>query len=177
MGGIFSIGKSTLLDRIAQIDRPDLLVGVDTLHHFGKFYHRTGLEAFEGFFKTLYLNPFTHAVFDRSFIDIQITMLFEDPDTVDVEALQENRDIFLQWGYIFSDGTFVSSPAINIKVRDFDCIFDSTGTHITIKCIDGTNHLRFMPPHKPTEDTDDSMVKFLDSGCGLNVGVIIERFE
>jgi hypothetical protein len=34
-----------------------------------------------------------------------------------------------------------------------------------------------MPPHKPTEDTDDSMVKFLDSGCGLNVGVIIERFE
>ena len=30
---------------------------------------------------------------------------------------------------------------------------------------------------QPTEDTDDSMVKFLDSGCGLNVGVIIERFE
>ena len=106
-----------------------------------------------------------------------ITIDTGNPDTVDVEALQENRDIFLQWGYIFSDGTFVSSPAINIKVRDFDCIFDSTGTHITIKCIDGTNHLRFMPPHKPTEDTDDSMVKFLDSGCGLNVGVIIERFE
>lgn len=100
-----------------------------------------------------------------------------NPDTVDVEALQENRDIFLQWGYIFSDGTSVSSQAINIKVRDFDCVFDSTGTHITIKCIDGTNLLRFMPPHKPTEDADDSMVKFLDAGCGLNVGVIIERFE
>ena len=49
-------------------------------------------------------------------------------------------------------------------------IFDNQGIPVM-------NPLRFMPPHKPTEDTDDSMVKFLDSGCGLNVGVIIERFE
>lgn len=60
-----------------------------------------------------------------------ITIDTGNPDTVDVEALQE-IEISFTVGIYFSDGTFVSSPAINIKVRDFDCIFDSTGTHITI---------------------------------------------
>jgi hypothetical protein len=64
-----------------------------------------------------------------------ITIDTGNPDTVDVEALQENRDIFLQWGYIFSDGTFVSSPAINIKVRDFDCIFDSTVSGLPVSIV------------------------------------------
>lgn len=100
-----------------------------------------------------------------------------DPDTVDIKELQENKDIFLQWGYFFSDGSIISGPQINIKVRDFNCIFDSSGTHVTLTCIDGTNHLRFMPAHKPTDSDSDNMVRFLDSGCGLNVGVIIEKFE
>lgn len=100
-----------------------------------------------------------------------------NPDTVDIKELQENANIFLQWGYIFPNGSSVSGPQINIKVRDFNVVFDSTGTHVTLVCIDGTNHLRFMPPHKPTSDDEDSMVKFLDGGCGLNMGVIIERFD
>ena len=33
------------------------------------------------------------------------------------------------------------------KVRDLDCVFDSTGTHVTIKCIDTVGDLRFQPPY------------------------------
>jgi hypothetical protein len=106
-----------------------------------------------------------------------ITFDTGDPDTVDVEALQENRDIFLQWGYIFSDGTFVSSPAINIKVRDFEAKFDSTGTHVTIKCIDSIGDLRYQPPYNFSEASENSLSSYLDGGCDNGVGVIIEIFQ
>ena len=98
-------------------------------------------------------------------------------DSVDVEGLEENRDMFLEWGYIFSDGRFVWRGGINMKVRDLDCMFDCRGRDISMKCMDGRNDVRFMGGDKGREDRDDRMVKLLDWGCGLNVGVIIERFE
>lgn len=48
-----------------------------------------------------------------------ITIDTGNPDTVDVEALQENRDIFLQWGYIFSDGYICIKPSYKYQSKRF----------------------------------------------------------
>ena len=61
-----------------------------------------------------------------------ITFDTGDPDTVDIEDLQESSVIYLQWGYIYPDGQFISSPVRSIKVRDLDCVFDSTGTRLSV---------------------------------------------
>lgn len=39
-----------------------------------------------------------------------ITFDTGDPDTVDIPELQEGSIIYLQWGYIYPDGQFISSP-------------------------------------------------------------------
>lgn len=100
-----------------------------------------------------------------------------DPDTVDVEELHEGSIIYLQWGYIFPNGEFLSSPVRVIKVRDFDCIFDDQGTHITIKCVDGAGDLRYYPPYSFSEIPEYSFSTLLNGGCNNSVGVIIEEFS
>lgn len=106
-----------------------------------------------------------------------ITFDTGDPDTVDIEDLQESSIIYLQWGYIYPDGQFISSPVRSIKVRDLDCVFDSTGTHVTIKCIDTVGDLRFQPPYTHSDLSEYSLSNFLDNGCNNDIGVIIEIFQ
>jgi hypothetical protein len=112
------------------------------------------------------------------------TLTFDtgDPDTVNIDELQVGKTIYLQWGYIFPDGTFHCVKPKAIKIRDYNCVFDNTGTHSTIKCVDGVNSLRYLPGHAPNapEDDDDgvsSMVDFMDRGCDANIGIIIEKFD
>lgn len=100
-----------------------------------------------------------------------------NPDTVDIPELKEGSTIFLQWGYIYSNGEFISSPVITIKIRDFDCIFDDTGTHITIKCVDGTGDLRYYPPYVYSEISGYQFSDYIDGGCNNSIGVIIEEFS
>lgn len=107
------------------------------------------------------------------------TLTFDtgDPDTVDIEALQEGSNIFLQWGYIYPNGQSVSGPIKSIKIRDLNCLFDSTGTHVTIKCLDSVGDLRFQPPYTYCDLPQYSFSKFIEEGCNNNTGVIIEMFE
>lgn len=105
-----------------------------------------------------------------------------DPDTVDIRELQEGQTLLLQWGYIYADGSHRSSPVKSIKVKDLNCKFDNSGTHVTIKCIDGVSSLRHSPPHRPSSIDDDgdgysSMVDFMNRGCDRNIGIIIEDFS
>lgn len=100
-----------------------------------------------------------------------------DPDSVDIEAIQEGSTIFLQWGYIYANGESLSSPIRVIKVRDFDGIFDDMGTHITIKCVDGVGDLRFFPPYTFTTVPGFSLSEELDKGYHNNIGIIIEEFS
>lgn len=106
-----------------------------------------------------------------------ITFDTGDPDTVDIQDLQEGSTIYLQWGYIYPDGQFISSPVRSIKIRDLDCTFDSSGTHVTIKCIDTVGDLRFQPPYSFSDNSEYSLSTFLDNGCNEDIGVIIEIFE
>lgn len=106
-----------------------------------------------------------------------ITFDTGDPDTVDIESLQEGQTIYLQWGYIYPDGQSISGPIKSIKVRDLDCNFDSTGTHVTLKCIDTVGDLRFHPPYSHSDMEEYSLFNFLENGCNNNTGVIIEIFQ
>lgn len=100
-----------------------------------------------------------------------------DPDSVDIEDIREGSTIFLQWGYIYANGESVSSPVRTIKVRDFDCIFDDSGTHITIKCVDGVGDLRFFPAYTFSVVEGFSLSEELEKGYHNNIGIVIEEFS
>lgn len=107
------------------------------------------------------------------------TLTFDtgNPDTVDIPEIQEGRQICLQWGYIFPDGQSVSGPVKIIRVRDFEAIFDNTGTHVTIKCVDSTGDLRYQPAYIHSDMREYKLSTYLDNGCNNEVGVIIEIFQ
>lgn len=129
-----------------------------------------------------YITNFMYKYDEEKENQAQLTFDTGSPDTVDIEELQEGETIYLQWGYVFPNGEFIASPIKSIKVKDFDCTFDSMGTHATILCVDGVVALRHLPPHRPSAEDDDddgvsSMVDFLDRGCDHGVGIIIEKFN
>ena len=105
-----------------------------------------------------------------------ITIETGNPDTVDISELQENSTIYLQWGYIYPDGQFVSSPVRAIKVRDFNCNFDAEGTHITLICIDGVSALRYFPPHNFSDLESYKLSTLLDQGYYNALGIVIEEY-
>ena len=129
----------------------------------------------------VYISSFSYKYDEEKENQASLTLDTGDPDTVDIVGLQEGKTIILQWGYIYPDGSHKSSPVKTIKVKDLNCKFDSTGTHVTLQCIDGVANLRHSPPHRPSSAEDDSdgrssMVDFLDRGCDRNIGIIIEEF-
>lgn len=114
----------------------------------------------------------------------QCTITFDtgDPDTVDIEELQEGKALLIQWGYIFPDGTHLSGPIKSLKVKDFNSKFDDKGTHASIVLIDSTVEMRHLPPHRPSAEEDDedgvsSFTDYLNRGCDHGIGVIIEKFS
>lgn len=130
----------------------------------------------------VYITNFSYMYDEEKENQASLTIDTGDPDTVDITELQENSTLLLQWGYIYPDGSHKSSPIKSIKVKDLNCKFDSTGTHLTIKCIDGVSNLRHSPPHRPSSIDDDSdgyssMVDFLNRGCDRGIGIIIEEFN
>lgn len=100
-----------------------------------------------------------------------------NPFMVDNEELQEGNTLIIQWGYIFSDASSVSSPPICLKIRDVDILFSDQGTKMTLKCIDATGVLRQMPMWIPEQNENITLLQFLDEGLGQNIGVVIEKFE
>lgn len=129
----------------------------------------------------VYISNFNYKYDEEKENQVSITLDTGNPDTVDIPELQEGRTIILQWGYIYPDGSHESSPMKTIKVKDLNCKFDSTGTHITLKCVDGVSSLRHTPPHRPSSLDDDldgysSMVDYMNRGCDNNIGIIIEKF-
>lgn len=130
----------------------------------------------------VYITNFQYMYNEEKENQASLTFDTGDPDTVDISELQEGKTILLQWGYIYQDGSHKSSPIKPIKVKDLNCKFDSSGTHVTLLCIDGVSSLRHTPPHTPTSEDDDSdgissMVDFLNRGCDKNIGIIIEMFS
>ena len=124
-----------------------------------------------------YVSSFTYKFSEGKENEANIVFDTGDPDTVDQEDLQVNRTIWLQWGYIYPDGTSCCNEPIAVKVKDYSAIFDDSGTHSTLKCVDGTTELRRALPLRSGDDPNEAMSKFLDEGCEIGMGVVIEKFE
>ena len=123
-----------------------------------------------------YLSSFYYKSDESDPNEADLTFDVGNPDTVDQEELQVNKDIWIQWGYIYSDGTSISNTPKSLKIKDFDILFDDSGTHCTLKCADGTLDLVKLLPLKAGGDENERMSKFLDNGCELEMGVVIEKF-
>ena len=123
-----------------------------------------------------YISQFQYKFDEEQENDGTLNFDVGNPDIVDQDDLQTNKTIWLQWGYIYPDGSSVCNKPKAIKVKDFNCTFDDTGTHVALKCIDGTGDIRLALPLKAGGDPKESMSSFLDNGCEIDIGVIIEKF-
>lgn len=126
-----------------------------------------------------YVTQFSYKYDEERENQARLTFEVGDPNIVDQADLQEGQTLLLQWGYIFHDGTSVSGPVKSIQVKDFNSTFDSTGVHVSLVCIDGAVSLRHIPPCAPCSEEDkktNGFMAFLDSGCMMDVAVIIEEF-
>ena len=124
-----------------------------------------------------YVSSFTYTFNEEKENEAIIVFDTGNPDTVDQEDLQVNCQIWLQWGYIFSDGTSICNEPRAVKIVDYNATFDDIGTHSTLKCKDGTSDMRKMLPLKAGGDPNEAMSKFLDEGCEMGMGVVIEKFN
>lgn len=100
-----------------------------------------------------------------------------DPNTADIEGIQEGSIINVQWGYIYPDGSSKSSIVHVVEIKQLESVFDDSGTHITIHGKDSISNLRNSLPFKPSGDDKYTMKEFMDDGFGSNVGIIIQMFE
>ena len=124
-----------------------------------------------------YVSNFSYKYDEENENEATITFGTGDPDIVDQDDLQTDKQIWLQWGYIYSDGTSVCNDPKAVKVKDFNATFDDSGTHSTLKCIDGTGDIRLAMPLRAGGDPNEAMSKFLDEGCEMGIGVVIEKFD
>lgn len=124
-----------------------------------------------------YISQFQYKFDEEHENECTINFDVGNPDIVDQDDLQTGKTIWLQWGYIYPDSTSICNEPKAIKVKDFNCTFDDSGTHVALKCVDGTGDIRQALPLKTGGDKDELMSTFLDNGCELDIGVIIEKFE
>jgi len=100
-----------------------------------------------------------------------------DPDTVDIEDIQEGKTLNVQWGYIYPNGSSLSSKVHSLEIKQRDVVFDDQGTHVTLSVKDAVSNLRQDIPYRATGDDSQSIIDFLDNGLGQDRSVIIEMFE
>lgn len=124
-----------------------------------------------------YVTSFNFGSGDENEDVLKITIDTGDPDTVDIEGLQEKSELSVQWGYIYSDGSFKSSRVHIVEVKQLESVFDDQGTHLNLTAKDQVSDLRLSVPYKPSGKESYNMKDFLDDGMWLEKGLIIEMFE
>lgn len=123
-----------------------------------------------------YISKFVFKSSDEKEDACVLTFDTGDPNTVDIEAIQEGKIINVQWGYIYSNASHNSSKVHGLEIKQLEMVFDDRGTHVTLHCKDVVSNLRHSIPYKPN-GTDQTMKDFLDSGCGCDQGIIIIMYE
>lgn len=108
----------------------------------------------------------------------EATLVFRsgNPDSLDIPELQKNSPIYLQFGYIFSNGRALCSNVIFTVIREISATLNQEGVSITLKTKDTVSALRYLPPFSPIRD-DDNLLNYLANGCDANVGVLIKKFK
>lgn len=124
-----------------------------------------------------YVTSFQFGSGDENEDALRLVIDTGDPNTADIEDIQEKKELSVQWGYIYSDGSSKSSKVHIVQVKQLESVFDDQGTHLTLGAKDEVSDLRLSAPYKPTGDASYTMKDFLDDGLGLEKGLIIEMFE
>lgn len=124
-----------------------------------------------------YVTDFKFGSGDENEDALRLVIDTGDPNTVDIEEIQEGKSICVQWGYIYSDGSSKSSKVHVVEIKQLESVFDDQGTHIVISAKDSVSDLRMTAPYKPTGSEEYTLKDFLDEGMGLEKGIIIELFE
>lgn len=110
-----------------------------------------------------------------------LTLQSSDPKVMDIDNLSEGTHIWLQWGYIYSNGQTLSGPPRCVSIRDVDGTFNSQGVTLTLKCVDSSIQLNHTPPFIPQEDEGDNGIKtlvdYLDTGAENKIGIIIKKYN
>lgn len=75
----------------------------------------------------------------------EFTIETDNPDLVDHYDLREKASVILQWGWIYPDGSSVSSPRRIVTIRDTDVDFGDGGTKLTVVCSDNFESTKTMP--------------------------------
>lgn len=123
-----------------------------------------------------YITQFDYKYDEEKLNECTLTFDCGDPDVVDEKSFPTEMKIFVQWGYIYSDGTSLSSEAKSLKVRDYNVDFNDQGVHSTLVCLDIKADLLLSLPVKPNGDDSKTLDKYLENGCNLDIPVIIEAF-
>jgi len=123
-----------------------------------------------------YISQFQYQYDEEKLNECTITFDCGDPDVVDERSFPTDMKIFVQWGYIYSDGSSISSEAKALKVRDYNVDFDDQGVHSSLVCLDIKADLLLSLPVKSNGDENKTLDKFLENGCDLDMPVIIEVF-
>lgn len=123
-----------------------------------------------------YIHQFQYKYDEEKPNECTITFDCDNPNIVDEHSFPKDTTLFIQWGYIYPDGSSISSEAKSLKVRDYNADFDDTGIHGTLVCVDSKADLVLSLPVRPNGDESKTLDKFLENGCGLNMPVIIEAF-
>lgn len=123
-----------------------------------------------------YINQFSHKTDESKENLCTITLSTGNPTSVDNNQIQEGATILVQWGYIYPDGSSISSPLEIFKIRDMDIVFDDQGTKITLKCVDKSAKIRQLPIWVPKPDSKKTIKDFMDNGLGNGLGIVIEKF-
>ena len=125
----------------------------------------------------VYITNFTFGSGDENEDVLRITINTGDPNTVDIPEIQEGKLIAVQWGYIYSNGSFKSSLVHLVEVKQVEVTFNDQGTNINLTAKDKVSNLRSLPPYRINGGIGSTFIDFMDDGLDSNIGIVIELFE
>lgn len=95
---------------------------------------------------------------------------------VDHPSLQFKMPLWLQWGWIFSDGSFKPGPPRLVNVKSHEIQFTPQGTRFTIHFADASLFLSAAPANYAKEASDWlSSVKYLAKGLPPGLGIYVDH--
>lgn len=69
--------------------------------------------------------------------ECDITIITNNPNLVDIPQFREQQYLGVQWGLVYSDGSYIPSPPRKVMIRDTRLRFSNQGIILTLKCTDG----------------------------------------
>ena len=134
------------------------------------------IESNSGLPISVYISSFTYKLDQEQENECKFTIDTGNPDTVDVSGIKSGEEVLVQYGYVFSDGSFESSKTYSLQVKSLDVTFDQTGTHINVLLKDKTSDLRKMPPFRLSSE-NYTFRHFMDDGFAVGQPIVIEKYE